>query len=198
MAVPMVVPTALMHQNSVIATAATVWANSFLGDKRRFIIPLLSRKGAAHRFAEDPSGRPYGTRYLLCRVEMNECRRLLCRGPVGKHSTLSKTFLSALLQESSRLRELSTDLRLCGSVPALGRFVCFLVMPFRMGGRRKSSITLPAKKGGKLKDMMQKGARRSERPHVNPLEILPKSTRIKTTARTRPRMPDGPYPHPPL
>ena len=98
MAVPMVVPTALMHQNSVIATAATVWANSFLGDKRRFIIPLLSRKGAAHRFAEDPSGRPYGTRYLLCRVEMNECRRLLCRGPVGKHSTLSKTFLSALLQ----------------------------------------------------------------------------------------------------
>ena len=72
--------------------------------------------------------------------------------------------------ESSRLRELSTDLRLCGSVPALGRFVCFLVMPFRMGGRRKSSITLPAKKGGKLKDMMQKGARRSERPHVNPLD----------------------------
>jgi hypothetical protein len=51
------------------------------------------------------------------------------------------------------MRELSTDLRLCGSPPALGRFVCFLVMPFRMGDRRESSITLPAKKGGSLKTL---------------------------------------------
>src|SRR5262245_2411782 len=38
--VPMV-PTALMHQNSAIAMAATVWANSFPGDKRRLLIPLV-------------------------------------------------------------------------------------------------------------------------------------------------------------
>jgi hypothetical protein len=36
--VPTVVPTALMHQNNAIATAATVLANSFPGDKSRFII----------------------------------------------------------------------------------------------------------------------------------------------------------------
>jgi hypothetical protein len=36
--VPTVVPTALMHQNSAIATAATVWANSFPGDKSVFIV----------------------------------------------------------------------------------------------------------------------------------------------------------------
>jgi len=38
----MVVPTALMHQNSAIATAATVCANSFPGDESRFITPFLS------------------------------------------------------------------------------------------------------------------------------------------------------------
>ena len=46
--VPIVVPTALMHQNTAIATAATVWANSFPGDKRRFIIPLLSHFKRLH------------------------------------------------------------------------------------------------------------------------------------------------------
>jgi hypothetical protein len=38
--VPMVVPTALMHQNTAIATAATVCARSFRGVIRLFIIPL--------------------------------------------------------------------------------------------------------------------------------------------------------------
>jgi hypothetical protein len=36
------VPTALTHQNTAIATAATVCANSFPGDQGRFIIPFLS------------------------------------------------------------------------------------------------------------------------------------------------------------
>jgi hypothetical protein len=35
--VPTVVPTAATHQNSAIAMAATVWANSFPGDKSLFI-----------------------------------------------------------------------------------------------------------------------------------------------------------------
>lgn len=38
--VPMVVPTALMDQNTAIAMAATALANSFRGDKGLFIIPL--------------------------------------------------------------------------------------------------------------------------------------------------------------
>jgi hypothetical protein len=39
--VPMV-PTALTLQNTAIATAAIVCANSFPGDQGRFIIPFLS------------------------------------------------------------------------------------------------------------------------------------------------------------
>jgi hypothetical protein len=38
--VPIVVPTALMHQNTAIATAATALASSMRGAKRLFIIPL--------------------------------------------------------------------------------------------------------------------------------------------------------------
>ena len=41
--VPMV-PTALTHQNTAIATAAIVCANSFPGDQGRFIIPFLSKR----------------------------------------------------------------------------------------------------------------------------------------------------------
>jgi hypothetical protein len=38
--VPIVVPTALMHQNTAIATAAAAFASSMRGDNRLFIIPL--------------------------------------------------------------------------------------------------------------------------------------------------------------
>ena len=50
------------------------------------------------------------------------------------------------------MREFSTGLRLCGDAPALERFapMRFLVMPFRRGDRRESSVTGPAKKGGSL------------------------------------------------
>jgi hypothetical protein len=37
---PIVVPTALMHQNTAIATAAAAFASSMRGDKKLFIIPL--------------------------------------------------------------------------------------------------------------------------------------------------------------
>jgi hypothetical protein len=40
MVVPTVVLTALMDQNTAIAMAATILANSFRGTKRLFIIPL--------------------------------------------------------------------------------------------------------------------------------------------------------------
>jgi hypothetical protein len=50
-----VVPTALMHQNSAIAMAATVRANSFPGDKRCFMLSGTTAKmGLGFRMAERP------------------------------------------------------------------------------------------------------------------------------------------------
>ena len=40
-----VVPTALKHQNSAIATAATVWANSFPGDKSLMVVGTTAKVG---------------------------------------------------------------------------------------------------------------------------------------------------------
>jgi hypothetical protein len=50
-AVPTVVPTALMHQNSAIATAATIWANSFPGVRSRFmVVGTTAKVGLSSKF----------------------------------------------------------------------------------------------------------------------------------------------------
>jgi hypothetical protein len=64
----------------------------------------------------------------------------------------------------SRMREFSTDSRLCGRAPALGRFapMRFLVMPFRRSDRRESSESHSKKRLKRVRSATFCGAARGE------------------------------------
>ena len=92
--VPIVVPTALMHQNSTITMAAMVWANSFRANNSRCIIgdktarlelssPLDGRSASPWR--PPPPVRALASGSLEAHLQAHRCPRSCPHPPIAKH-----------------------------------------------------------------------------------------------------------------